>query len=65
MIRRITKVREFIRKTSLGELLQLISVLKGEMSIVGSRLAISREVKMDNECQMQLLLMKSGIICIW
>ena len=62
---RITKVGKFIRKTSLDELPQLINVLKGDMSIVGPRPAIPREVKMYNEYQKQRLLVKPGITCIW
>ncbi|MEO3135270.1 sugar transferase [Turicibacter sanguinis] len=62
---RITKVGKFIRKTSLDELPQLINVLKGEMSIVGPRPAIPREVKLYNDYQMQRLLVKPGITCIW
>ena len=62
---RITKVGKFIRKTSLDELPQLINVLKGEMSIVGPRPAIPREVKLYNDYQMQRLLVKPGLTCIW
>lgn len=62
---RITKVGKFIRKTSLDELPQLINVLKGDMSIVGPRPAIPREVKLYNEYQLQRLLVKPGITCIW
>lgn len=62
---RITRVGKFIRKTSLDELPQLINVLKGEMSIVGPRPAIPREVKLYNDHQKQRLLVKPGITCIW
>lgn len=62
---RITCVGKFIRKTSLDELPQLINVLKGEMSIVGPRPAIPREVKLYNDHQKQRLLVKPGITCIW
>ena len=62
---RITKVGRFIRKTSLDELPQLINVLKGEMSIVGPRPALPREVNLYNDYQKQRLLVKPGITCIW
>ena len=62
---RITKIGKFIRKTSLDELPQLINILKGEMSIVGPRPAILREVQLYNDYQMQRLLVKPGLTCIW
>lgn len=62
---RITKVGKFIRKTSLDELPQLVNVLRGEMSIVGPRPALPREVKQYNAYQKQRLLVKPGITCIW
>lgn len=62
---RITKVGKFIRKTSLDELPQLFNILKGDMSIVGPRPAIPREVALYNEYQKQRLLVKPGLTCIW
>lgn len=62
---RITKIGKFIRKTSLDELPQLINILKGDMSIVGPRPALPREVALYNEYQKQRLLVKPGLTCIW
>ncbi|SHK66671.1 sugar transferase [Tepidibacter formicigenes] len=62
---RITKVGKFIRKTSIDELPQLFNVLKGDMSLVGPRPPIPREVEQYNEYQMQRLSVKPGITCYW
>ena len=62
---RITKVGKFIRKTSIDELPQLINVLKGDMSFVGPRPALIKEVEQYNSYQMQRLSVKPGITCYW
>lgn len=62
---RVTKVGKFIRKTSIDELPQLINVLKGDMSLVGARPPLPYEVEQYNEYQIQRLLIKPGITCIW
>lgn len=62
---RITKIGRFIRKTSIDELPQLINVLKGEMTLVGPRPAIPREVEQYNDYQKQRLSVKPGLTCYW
>lgn len=62
---RITNIGKFIRKTSIDELPQLFNVLKGEMSLVGPRPNLPREVCKFNVWQRQKLLAKPGITCYW
>lgn len=62
---RITKVGKFIRKTSIDELPQLFNVLKGDMSLVGPRPPIPREVEQYNLHQLQRLAVKPGLTCYW
>lgn len=62
---RITRVGKFIRKTSIDELPQLINVLLGQMSIVGPRPALPREVEQYDEYAKQRLLVTPGLTCIW
>ena len=62
---RITSVGKFLRKTSLDELPQFFNVLKGDMSLVGPRPPIMREVKQYEPWQLRRLSMRPGITCIW
>ena len=62
---RITRVGHFIRKTSIDELPQLFNVLKGEMSIVGPRPALPREVAQYTAYEWQRLYVTPGLSCYW
>ncbi len=62
---RITRVGKFIRKTSIDELPQLWNVLRGEMSIVGPRPGLPREVEQYDDYARQRLLITPGLTCYW
>ncbi len=62
---RITRFGRFLRKTSIDELPQLWNVLKGDMSIVGPRPPLPREVALYTEYQYQRLSVQPGITCYW
>ncbi len=62
---RITRMGRFIRATSLDELPQLYNILKGEMTIVGPRPPLPREVEQYDEYQFQRLYVTPGLTCLW
>lgn len=62
---RITKVGKFIRKTSFDELPQFWNVLKGEMSLVGPRPPLPREVALYRERDLERLTVVPGCTGLW
>ena len=62
---RITKVGDFLRRTSLDEFPQFINVLKGEMSFVGPRPYLPREKKDMGEYYEKIIKSKPGITGMW
>jgi len=62
---RVTKVGRFIRKYSIDELPQLLNVLLGNMSLVGPRPPLPREVKDYTDYDKQRLVVKPGCTGLW
>lgn len=62
---RVTRIGRFIRKTSIDELPQLLNVLKGDMSLVGPRPPLPREVKEYTTYDKQRLLVVPGCTGLW
>lgn len=62
---RVTKIGRFIRRTSIDELPQLINVLKGEMSLVGPRPSLPKEVMQFETWMLERLDVKPGLTCYW
>ena len=62
---RITRVGKFIRKHSLDELPQLWNVLAGDMTLVGPRPPLEREVADYSEYDKQRLIVKPGCTGLW
>jgi exopolysaccharide biosynthesis polyprenyl glycosylphosphotransferase len=62
---RITRVGKFIRKTSLDELPQFFNVLKGDMSLVGTRPPTLDEYQQYTSAQKKRLSFRPGLTGIW
>ena len=62
---RVTRVGRIIRRTNIDELPQLINILRGDMSIVGPRPALPREVAQYTDYQRQRLYVTPGLTCYW
>jgi lipopolysaccharide/colanic/teichoic acid biosynthesis glycosyltransferase len=62
---RITRVGRWLRKYSFDELPQLYNVLIGDMSLVGPRPPVPREVSMYSATHRRRLAIKPGITCLW
>lgn len=62
---RVTEFGKFIRRTSLDELPQLLNVIKGDMSLIGPRPPLQREVAEYTQYDMQRLLVKPGCSGLW
>lgn len=62
---RITKVGKFLRRYSVDELPQMINVLRGDMSIIGPRPPLPKEVAEYDDWHHQRLLVKPGLTGLW
>lgn len=62
---RITKLGNFLRKTSLDELPQMVNILKGDMSFVGPRPVVSEEVEEYGENKEKFLSVTPGLTGYW
>ncbi len=62
---RITKLGEFLRKTSIDEFPQFINVLKGDMSLVGPRPYLHREIKDMGDNYKVITSVKPGLTGYW
>ncbi|MBQ4155236.1 MAG: sugar transferase [Clostridia bacterium] len=62
---RITKVGNFLRKTSLDELPQLFNILKGDLTLIGPRPIVEEELENYGEDADKLLSVKPGLTGYW
>ncbi len=62
---RITSIGRFIRRYSIDELPQLVNILRGDMTIVGPRPALPKEVAQYKAWQRRRLSVRPGLTCYW
>lgn len=62
---RVTRVGHFLRKTSLDEFPQFINVIRGEMSLVGTRPPTVDEVSHYTKAERRRISMKPGVTGLW
>lgn len=62
---RITKLGNFLRKTSLDELPQMINIIKGDMSFVGPRPVVEKEVEEYGKDKEKFLSVRPGLTGYW
>jgi lipopolysaccharide/colanic/teichoic acid biosynthesis glycosyltransferase len=62
---RVTRLGRWLRKTSIDEMPQLFSVLLGDMSLVGPRPPVPKEVAQYKPWQRRRLAVKPGLTCLW
>jgi exopolysaccharide biosynthesis polyprenyl glycosylphosphotransferase len=62
---RLTKVGKHLRKLSLDELPQIWNILRGDMSLIGPRPPLPKEVDRYEEWQTQRLLVRPGLTGLW
>ncbi len=62
---RVTEIGSFLRKTSLDEFPQLLNVLKGEMSLIGPRPYLHREIEDMGESYNKIIKFKPAITGMW
>lgn len=62
---RITKVGDFLRKTSLDELPQILNILKGELSIIGPRPIVQSELDKYEDNKDKFLSVRPGLTGYW
>lgn len=62
---RVTPLGKFLRKFSIDELPQLVNVLRGDMTLVGPRPPVPKEVAQYEPWQLRRLSVVPGLTCIW
>jgi lipopolysaccharide/colanic/teichoic acid biosynthesis glycosyltransferase len=62
---RITRIGRWLRMTSIDEMPQLFNVFRGDMSLVGPRPPLAKEVAQYERRQLRRLAVKPGLTCLW